>query len=915
MLSIKHRIASLFLSATMLVTGAAGLAVPASADGSSTANTAIIEGGMGAIIAFVPGGPAISGFLRPIVNKLFNSSSDPTADAIAKMNTEIKARLDEIEKEIKETGKDLMEAYKNELYINTIGKDLDDLYAEITKKAINIHTNNTSTKLTENERLVENAYLIGNNKAWGEPNNIVFSIDKLANILSGQTFSKLDNRDFYKVVYDANAANCMFSGEAYDDSEKYIDRVMFVYFYGCGLISECLADSRAVSKLTPDEVKALSPLVYQHYLECGVAEPGDIDDQCDLIAKNVYDTENPNSVISHYSMYKYEKVNLRNLFINKGHGTPVPISSSIDSQLFSFKEYSTTRRQRTSSGVDKYIESIKKNMADYANSNAIPPSSMHDLADYYFSRYKDGSFYSFLKDMCGIDCGNLASDALFPIAHSGSSSAVWESRDHRNGDYDHWYIYFDGINDKQTAKAFVYELNAKEQFYSSPCKTKNHPSTMALLKKGTAADIPKTAKEIMDYETTEKNNITVKVKQGHISLFLVPDLLTNYSSYDLSSLIIVTITNMYNFEVSLPYSWELKETTGAKLEEFLYRQRLNIYSEGTYHIRAKAIDALGRTNYSDWVEINASKQLLLFDLSGAFTGTVGAGPVLIEPAGGDDDEEGVDLSNAIMITDLTESGEYYIWEALETDGITIDEIGLVSFTKPGTFHVRVVSESGKYASDWQEITAVLPYRPTPVIPTVTTSTAATTTTTENTAASADVSSNTDTSSPKMWAQQGDDGTVTVGWEKINGASKYILYYEKDGKNVKVTETAKSKVLIKNTKNNFTYNFRLKYVISGQTYDAPSAYKAAVGVYYKPVVKLTEKDGKITASWKKVEGAEKYRVYRIVNGRMKLVKETEKNAVRFVSTKSGETYTVSVSALVNGRWTTLTKSDRASITAK
>ncbi|MBQ3841677.1 MAG: hypothetical protein II820_03185 [Ruminiclostridium sp.] len=186
-------------------------------------------------------------------------------------------------------------------------------------------------------------------------------------------------------------------------------------------------------------------------------------------------------------------------------------------------------------------------------------------------------------------------------------------------------------------------------------------------------------------------------------------------------------------------------------------------------------------------------------------------------------------------------------------------------------------------------------------------------TSSGSSSSSDVSGSSETN-VKMWAQLNDDNSITVGWNKISAVSKYVLYYEKDGKQVKITETSKTKVLIKNAKNNFTYKFTLKVKQGGDIIDAPTGYKISFNCYYKPVVKLTAKDGKVTASWKKVTGAEKYRVYKLVNGKLKLVAETTKNAVRF-NVKSGKTYTYAVSALVNDGWTKLVKSDRASIKVK
>ncbi len=179
--------------------------------------------------------------------------------------------------------------------------------------------------------------------------------------------------------------------------------------------------------------------------------------------------------------------------------------------------------------------------------------------------------------------------------------------------------------------------------------------------------------------------------------------------------------------------------------------------------------------------------------------------------------------------------------------------------------------------------------------------------------SSDVSAKTETAQ-KIRAELNADNSLTVDWDKITGVSKYGLYYEKNGKNVKVIETTKNKVTIRNAKNNFTYKFKLKYVISGQTVDAPAGYTAELKVYYKPVLKLIQKNSKITASWNPVPNAEYYKVYKVVNGKLKFVAKTTKTAVRFTG-KPGKTYTYSVSAVVGGKETELTKSDRKSIKVK
>ncbi|GEM_PF-7016127 len=171
-------------------------------------------------------------------------------------------------------------------------------------------------------------------------------------------------------------------------------------------------------------------------------------------------------------------------------------------------------------------------------------------------------------------------------------------------------------------------------------------------------------------------------------------------------------------------------------------------------------------------------------------------------------------------------------------------------------------------------------------------------------------SSTDEITPKMWAVLNDDNSVTVSWEKIKNADSYILYVEKNGKAVKLTETKGTEVTLKNAKNGVTYKFTLKYTRNGSTYSAPKGYKANLRVYYKPAVKAAvTKDGKILLKWNKVANADKYVIYR-VNASGKFVKAgtTTKTAAR-IAAKSTDTGYV-VRASVNGKLTKVTKSDIA-----
>ena len=87
------------------------------------------------------------------------------------------------------------------------------------------------------------------------------------------------------------------------------------------------------------------------------------------------------------------------------------------------------------------------------------------------------------------------------------------------------------------------------------------------------------------------------------------------------------------------------------------------------------------------------------------------------------------------------------------------------------------------------------------------------------------------------------------------------------------------------------------------------------IYYKPAVKATAAKGSITLKWNKVEGASKYRVFKVVDGKLKLLTEITKRSVKINGTKAGREYTYAVKAYIDGKWTKVYTTDLVSVTAK
>ena len=202
----------------------------------------------------------------------------------------------------------------------------------------------------------------------------------------------------------------------------------------------------------------------------------------------------------------------------------------------------------------------------------------------------------------------------------------------------------------------------------------------------------------------------------------------------------------------------------------------------------------------------------------------------------------------------------------------------------------------------------------------------------------------------------NEGRVDLSWDTVPDATGYSMYVGVDGKYVylcdlgtassaqvvaagngkyyvstggnfsifkydkntgKFTKTGTFKASGINTVvsvNNVTLNFMVKHTINSKKSDADNSYRISVKVYYKPAIKLTADKNSISVRWNKVPGATKYRVYKYVDGKLKLLTELSKNSLRITNTKAGKKYTFAVRALVNGEWTKVYNSDLASITA-
>ncbi|MBQ7482400.1 MAG: Ig-like domain-containing protein, partial [Lachnospiraceae bacterium] len=153
------------------------------------------------------------------------------------------------------------------------------------------------------------------------------------------------------------------------------------------------------------------------------------------------------------------------------------------------------------------------------------------------------------------------------------------------------------------------------------------------------------------------------------------------------------------------YKWEALDNSGIILTE---DGDVTFTRPGTYKVRVFKEYMGGQKLYSDPVEITATEDgsdpdsPYRFTITGSYKGQTGANPESIEGEG----------KLSVEVRDSNDNEVEYKWKSVELEkkGIKLEDDGMVSFTKAGTFHVRVYVESGgeTYYSAPVEITVAEP---------------------------------------------------------------------------------------------------------------------------------------------------------------------------------------------------------------
>lgn len=389
--TIKNRIIACILSVSTVFSVVAFSVTSAfAAEADQVIEKTAYSVGLAAISEYVPGGKLISAALGSICGSFMDNG--PSLGDISKDISDMRNEMNTQFNDIKNQMKNYTEAIENKIVDQTVisgkGIGLDKLMTALKNTGRQIDSINKSF-LNDKEKAVEIAALIGNNTQWNKTGNMYFEYQDLMDTLSSNSFADQKNRDLFQVLCSDYYSKVMFSGEAKDLADPYVQRVMLLGLYAYSINAECLKAAQTVSKFTESDEASLNRDELNKYNSVK-SLTNIVVNEINAMNTQMFDAKKTDSVAAHY--ISYEKMS-RTVFLNKG-----------------------TESKALKNTLAVAEMSDNNAAAGLSTSHALSNDNIKALADYIKSTYPGKSFRGYLTTV-GFNVSAIKKNSHFVVGN------------------------------------------------------------------------------------------------------------------------------------------------------------------------------------------------------------------------------------------------------------------------------------------------------------------------------------------------------------------------------------------------------------------------------------------------------------------------------------------------------------------
>jgi hypothetical protein len=244
-----------------------------------------LDKGLTELLKNVPFGDSIKNIVKDQLLSVFGIEGEKTITT-----NELSDKLDKLDEKMEQAfdkqTKELIAAMESAFTTGTYKADLKQLADSYDIVSI-IQGNSYNHKLTEEEKMVKLAMIVGNSDDWRE-GSFMMEYISVANDMLGNNY--LSNKDIFTALYNSQKGNYMMSGEVIDAIEPYIQKMIFDYLrYTIIALASLeaqeaiISDDFDVSKITNKQIKAQ----YDKFTN----DDSTIENAKILIAKNVFGSD------------------------------------------------------------------------------------------------------------------------------------------------------------------------------------------------------------------------------------------------------------------------------------------------------------------------------------------------------------------------------------------------------------------------------------------------------------------------------------------------------------------------------------------------------------------------------------------------------------------------------------------------